>query len=81
VATSRAPELYRRLLVLGPEQKWAGLFEPRHVLEIARLLEQSGDKKAALVEYERFLELWKNADSSLPELAEARRAIARLRVS
>jgi tetratricopeptide (TPR) repeat protein len=76
-----ALDIYRRLLVPGPEQKWAGLFDPRHVLETARLLEQSGNKKAALGEYQRFLELWKNADSILPELAEARRAVARLRVS
>jgi serine/threonine-protein kinase len=69
---------YRRLLVAGPEQKWPALFNPRYVLEIARLVEQSGDRKGALVEYQRFLELWKSADEDLPELAEARRAVARL---
>ncbi len=51
--------------------------DPRHVLEIARLLDQSG--KAALVEYQRFLEIWQSADPDLPELTEARRAVARLR--
>jgi hypothetical protein len=34
-----------------------------------------------LKEYERFLEFWKNADNDLPELPEAKRAIARLRTS
>ena len=43
-----AIEIYRRLLVAGPEQKWPALFDPRYVLEIARLLEQSGDRKASL---------------------------------
>jgi tetratricopeptide (TPR) repeat protein len=70
--------IYRRLLVPGAEQKWPALFNPRYVLEIARLLEQSGDRKGALVEYRRFLELWKNADDNLPEIADARRAMARL---
>ncbi len=48
-------------------------------LEIAGLLDHSGDPKAALVEYQRFLEVWQNADPDLPELTEARRAVARLR--
>jgi tetratricopeptide (TPR) repeat protein len=70
---------YRRLLTTGPEQQWTSMYEPRYVLEIARLLEQSGDQTGARKEYARFLELWKNADNDLPELAEAKRAVARLR--
>ena len=70
---------YRRLLTVGPEQKWTAMYEPRYVLEIARLLEQSGNRTEARKEYVRFLEFWKNADSDLPELAEAKRAVARLR--
>ena len=74
-----AIHIYRRLLAYGPEHNWVSMFEPRYVLEIARLLEQAGDKQAARQEYERFLDLWKRADSDVPELAEARRAVARLR--
>jgi len=74
-----AIDIYRRLLAQGPDQKFLSLFEPRYVLEIARLLDQLGDKPGALREYERFLSLWKNADLDLPELAEARRAVTRLR--
>jgi tetratricopeptide (TPR) repeat protein len=71
-----AIEIYRRLLATGPDQKWAALYEPRYVLRLARLLEQAGDRQAARAEYLRFLELWKHADANLPELAEARRALA-----
>jgi hypothetical protein len=46
------------------------------VLQLARLLEQAGDRQAARAEYLRFLELWNHADANLPELAEARRALA-----
>ncbi len=70
---------YRRLLSTGPDAKWMSVLEPRYVLELARLLEQTGDKRNALGEYERFLSLWKRADPELPELDEARRAVARLR--
>jgi serine/threonine protein kinase/tetratricopeptide (TPR) repeat protein len=74
-----AIEIYRDLLTYGPEQKWVAAFEPRYVLEIARLLHQAGNKGAARQEYQRFLGLWKGADPGLPELAEARRAILALR--
>ena len=71
-----AIEIYRRLLANGPDQQYVALYEPRYVLQLARLLEQAGDRQAARAEYRRFLELWKHADANLPELAEARRALA-----
>jgi tetratricopeptide (TPR) repeat protein len=74
----RAIEIYRQLLSHGPDQKWVSAFEPRYVLEIARLLDRSGNSEAALKEYRFFLEFWKHADSGLPEPSEARRAIERL---
>jgi tetratricopeptide (TPR) repeat protein len=70
-----AIEIYRQLLTYGPRQKWYAAFEPRYVLERARLLDQHGESEAARQEYRRFLELWKHADSDLPELKEARRAV------
>jgi len=76
---SGAIGIYRGLLADGPQQRFLSVFEPRYVLEIARLLQQMGDKPGARTEYERFLNLWKDADGDLPELAEARRAVSRLR--
>jgi tetratricopeptide (TPR) repeat protein len=73
-----AIQIYRRLLVYGPDSKWVSPLEPRYVLEIARLLDQAGDRRAARQEYQRFLDLWKRADADLPELSEARRALVRL---
>jgi tetratricopeptide (TPR) repeat protein len=73
-----AIQIYRRLLVYGPDSKWVSPFEPRYVLQIARLLDQAGDRQAARQEYQRFLDLWNRADADLPELSEARRALARL---
>jgi eukaryotic-like serine/threonine-protein kinase len=72
-----AIDAYRRLLTPDIALKWSLLNEPQYVLEIARLLEQKGDAAAARVEYQRFLDLWKNADPGLPELAEARQKLAR----
>ena len=52
------------------------MYEPRFVLETARLLDQQGDKEGAREEYQRFVELWSNADPGLPELEEARAYLA-----
>ena len=67
-----AIDIYRDLLTPGMSAKWTAWLEPRYVLELARLLDETGDKEGARVEYQRFLDLWKNADDGLPELAEAR---------
>jgi tetratricopeptide (TPR) repeat protein len=75
----RAIQIYRQLLSYGPDQKWVSVFEPRYVFQIARSLERSGEKQAALSEYERFLNFWSRADSGLLEVSEARREVERLR--
>jgi hypothetical protein len=68
-----AVELYRSLNTPSIDSKWVGApLEPRYVLETARLLDRMGDQDAAHAEYQRFLDLWKDADEGLPELAEAR---------
>ena len=69
---------YRKLLTPGIGQKWIAVLEPRYVLELARLLAESGDTAAAKKEYERFLELWKDADPGLTALKQARAGYARL---
>ena len=71
-----AIEEYRRLTAIGPAQESSAVFEPRYVLELARLLAASGDEAGARVEYGRFLKLWSKADAGLPEIAEAKRALA-----
>ena len=71
-----AIDVYRRLLALDLSQKWTAIVEPRLVLQLARVLNKKGDRTAARQEYQRFLDLWKRADPELPELAEARAALA-----
>ena len=70
---------YKRLTTAGPAKGTSAVLEPRHVLELARLLDAQGDAEGARVEYERFLELWANADAALPELGEAKKAITAAR--
>jgi tetratricopeptide (TPR) repeat protein len=71
-----AIDAYRQLTTVGGASRSSAVLEPRHVLALARLLGEAGDAAGARAAYERFLGLWANADEALPELAEARRAIA-----
>jgi serine/threonine protein kinase/tetratricopeptide (TPR) repeat protein len=68
---------YRELLTPGPQQKWTAILDPLHVLELARLLDKQGQRDAARLEYQRFLDYWKNADKGLPQIAEATARLAR----
>ncbi len=68
-----AIEIYQRLNTADRNSQWTAVLEPRYVLELARLLDQSGDAAGARAQYQRFLELWNDADPGLPELDEARR--------
>jgi len=70
---------YRRLLTPAMNSKYTSMLEPRYVLELARLFDETGDTEAAAIEYERFAELWKGADSALqPMVEEARQRAAEL---
>ena len=73
-----AIEIYRQLITPGVDCPWTSVLEPRFVLELARLLDEKGDETAAREHFEQFLDLWKNADPDLPELAEARTRLAQL---
>ncbi|MEE9234715.1 MAG: tetratricopeptide repeat protein, partial [Candidatus Acidoferrales bacterium] len=77
--TTGAIEAYRKLLTPDISSKWTTALEPRFVLELARLLAESGDTEAAKKEYQRFLELWQDADPNIPILREAKAEYAKLR--
>ncbi len=66
---------YRRLTNVEGGHPTSPALEPRHVLALARLLNEAGDEAGARVEYGRLLKLWARADRALPEAEEARRML------
>jgi len=49
---------------------------PRAIFGLARSAQLLGDNQTAAAEYKDFLEVWKNADQSLPEIAAAKQFLA-----
>jgi tetratricopeptide (TPR) repeat protein len=70
---------YNRLLRIDPTTKDRRLIEPKFHYRLAKLYDQTGSLDRAQAEYKRFLEIWKKADTDLPEFIDACKRLASLR--
>lgn len=71
----RAVAEYRKLLTIDSSNQVRYLIHPLYHYRLGRILEEKGDKAGAAVEYRKFLEYWKDADASHPELTDARKRL------
>jgi len=49
----------------------------RSFYHLGLIAEQQGDKPRARAQFKKFLELWKEADKGIPEIADARKRMGR----
>ena len=63
---------YERLITFDPNSKDRRLIHPKYHYLLAKLYEEKDWKGKAIEQYEKFLEIWKNADKDLPELINAK---------
>ena len=69
---------YRRLITFDPDSKERFLIDPRYYYRFAKLYEDKNRPGLAIQEYEKFLEIWGNADLDLPDLIDARQRLTKL---
>jgi hypothetical protein len=48
---------------------------PKAIFGLAQSAQALGDNRSATAQYTKFLQVWKNADPNLPEIAAAKRFI------
>lgn len=74
----RAAAEYEKLISNNRRGEEYHLVHPIYHFRLAELYEQKGLIPDAVRHYERFLDLWKDADADIAEIGEARRRLARL---
>ena len=74
----KAREEYLNITALTSGRQHYGDIFARSFYMLGTIAEQQGDKARAVVNYRKFLDLWKDADPGLPEVADARKRLAGL---
>ena len=54
------------------------VYYPKSFYLLGKIYEKKGDASLAAENYEKFLQLWKNADEDLAELIDAKKRLSRL---
>jgi tetratricopeptide (TPR) repeat protein len=74
----RAREAYLRITIMTSGRHHNGDIYARSFYMLGKIAEQRGDRANARENYEKFLDLWKNADAGLPEVSDAKMRLAAL---
>jgi tetratricopeptide (TPR) repeat protein len=70
---------YERLITFNPAIKERLLIHPKYHYRLAQLYEQKGWEGKSIEHYEKFLELWNDADPGIIEVEDARKRLAGLK--
>jgi tetratricopeptide (TPR) repeat protein len=68
------------LITFDPKSKERRLIHPTYYFRLAKLYEEKGKLNKAIENYQKFLEIWKNADNELPEIVKAKNRLHNLKL-
>jgi tetratricopeptide (TPR) repeat protein len=74
----KAITTYERMITLDKDSKNWFIIHPIYYYRLAKLYEKKGRRTEAIERYQKFLEIWIEADEDLPELIDARARLAKL---
>jgi tetratricopeptide (TPR) repeat protein len=69
---------YEKLITFDQNSRGHFLIHPKYHFRLAKLYQERGDKTKAIEHYEKFLNLWKDADPGIAEVDDAREGLVRL---
>jgi tetratricopeptide (TPR) repeat protein len=75
----KAQEMYEQIISLTVGRLHWGYEFAKSFYILGKIFEQKGWKGKAIEHYEKFLELWKNADSGIVEVEDAKKRLAGLK--
>jgi tetratricopeptide (TPR) repeat protein len=75
----KAREYLEKITTLTTGRFWFGDIYARSFYQLAKIYQQMGWEGKALDHYEKFLNIWKQADPELPELGDAQKQLALLK--
>jgi serine/threonine protein kinase len=75
----KALESIRKLQAVNSNfNYWRSNYYPKSIYLMGKIYEKKGDTNLAIKNYEKFLELWKDADKDLPDLIDAKARYTKL---
>ena len=77
----KAKQEYERIIHLTTGRLYYGDMFAKSFYLLGKICEQQGQKNKAIERYEKFLDLWKDADPGIPEVEDAKKRLARLQKS
>ncbi len=75
----KAQDEYERIVSSSSGRSYFGDVYALSFYELGKIYEQKGWKGKALEQYEKFLNLWKDADPGFPEVEDAKKRLADLK--
>jgi len=76
-----AQKEYRRIISLTTGRLFSGDIFAKSLYMLARIFQEQGQEKEAIEHYARFIGLWKNADTEIPELEDAKKRLHKLGIN